>query len=143
MAKYELKTKMNDASVSKFIETIENETKREDCKKIIDLMAEVTNIEPKMFGSGIVAFGKYHYKYASGHEGDSCLVGFAPRKTNISIYLAPYYAETSETLKSLGKFKLGKGCLYINKLEDIDTTVLKKLIIESVEHIKKLYPDTK
>ncbi|MFI5171952.1 MAG: DUF1801 domain-containing protein, partial [Chitinophagales bacterium] len=129
-------------SVEQYVQNVVDESKRKDSLLLIEIMTDVTKIKPKMFGTSIIAFSKYHYKYESGHEGDSCLVGFSPRKQNFSIYLAPYFAEKTEEIKKLGKYKLGKGCLYINKLSDVDMDVLKTLIEKSVAYIKKQYPDT-
>lgn len=136
------KIKISDETLKHFIESISDETKKKDTLDLIEIMHEVTLINPKLISGGIIAFGKYHYKYESGHEGDSCLLGFSPCKAAISIYLAPYFAEQTKEIKELGKFKLGKGCLYINKLADVDTKVLKALFKKSVEHIKKMYPES-
>lgn len=133
---YELKTKLNDASVERFLKSVKDETKREDCYKIISLMQKITKADPKMWGSSIIGFGSYHYKYASGHEGDMCLTGLSPRKQNITVYLAAGFEMKNELLKKLGKHKTGKACLYINRLDDVDMKILKKLIAESVKFIK-------
>jgi len=136
----ELKTKPTKKSVEQFLKKIEHLTKREDSIKILELMKEVTKEKPVMWGDSIVGFGSYHYKYASGHEGDWPIVGFSPRKQNLTIYIMPGFDDYEEILKNLGKFKTGKSCLYINKLKDIDTQSLKKLISESVKYMKKQYP---
>jgi hypothetical protein len=136
---YELKTKENVANVKSFLNAIEDEQKRKDCYAIIDIMQEVTGFEPKMWGSAIIGFGSYHYKYASGHEGDMALVSFSPRKANITLYLMGAMMLEKSLIEKLGKFKHGKGCLYINKLEDINIPVLKDLIRKSNEYVKNMY----
>ena len=135
----EQKTKFTDDSVTGFLNTIEDEIKRKDSFAIADLMKQATGLKPKMFGSSIVGFGSYHYKYESGHEGDSCIVGFSPRKQNIVLYLMLGLNNTAGLLEKLGKHKTGKGCLYISKLEDVDTTVLKEMIKRSAEATIKKY----
>ncbi len=136
---YELKMKENDNSVIEFIENVEHPRKREDSFKLLDIFTEVTGFQAKMWGTSIIGFGSYHYKYASGHEGDAAIVGFSPRKANISLYLAPYDEGVDELLKDFGKHKRGKACVYINKLEDIDENVLRKLIRHSVKVIQERY----
>ena len=136
----ENKTKETKASVDKFINSIEDENIRTDCLQIIGLMKEVTKEQPKMWGSGIVGFGNYHYKYESGREGDFFLTGFSPRKQNLTIYLMSGFNHYKELMKNLGKFKTGKSCLYIKSLNDIDLKILKKMIKESVKFMKKTYP---
>jgi len=132
----ELKTKVNNASVDKFIKSVKDEQIREDCFKIVDIMQKATKAEPKMWGTSIVGFGDYHYKYASGREGDWFLVGFSPRKQNITLYFMSGFDEYENLLSKLGKYSTGKGCLYIKKLEDIDMKVLKELIDRSVKKMK-------
>ena len=136
---YELKTKENDNSVIEFIESVDHPQKREDAYKLLDIFTETTGYQAKMWGSSIIGFGSYHYKYASGHEGDAPLVGFSPRKAKISLYLAAD-PERDALLNQLGKHTTGKGCVYINKLADIDVDVLKALIRQSVAYLKKKYP---
>jgi hypothetical protein len=133
----ELKTKENNASVKKFIDAVSDKEIRKDCYSIIDMMKSVTKQEPKMWGTAIVGFGSYHYKYASGHEGDACIVGFSPRKNNISLYLMLGLHTNPGLMEKLGKHKTGKGCLYINSLEDVDPKILKKVINESYKAMKK------
>jgi len=141
----ELKTKQTDANVTGFIESVSDEKKRRDCFQLIDLMSEITGEKAKLWGASIIGFGNYHYKSKSGSEGDWFLVGFSPRKQNISIYLMAGYVSAEnpqyeEILQKLGKYKLGKGCLYINKLEDINADLLKELIVISVNFLKNKYP---
>lgn len=132
----ELKTKLNDASVEDFLNTIDDEQKRADCFAIVKLMKQVTKAPPKMWGSSIVGFGAYHYKYASGQEADWPLTGFSPRKQNITIYITSGFDQYDALLKKLGKHSIGKSCLYIKKLADVDTGVLKELVAQSVAHMK-------
>ncbi len=141
MAKYEPKTKETDQSVIEFIETVENEKKREDAYKLLQLFEETTGYEAKMWGPSIIGFGSYHYKYASGHEGDAPLVGFSPRKAKISLYFAPGDTNREELLNRFGKYTTGKACVYINKLADINEDVLKELIIQSIKFLAKTYPN--
>lgn len=133
----ELKTKLNDASVNKFLNSVADKEKREDCFTVLELMKKITRSEPKMWGSSIVGFGIYHYKYASGREGDWFLCGFSPRKQNLTLYIMSGFSKYEGLMKKLGKYKTGKSCLYINNLEDIDMKVLKDLITESVKSLKK------
>lgn len=136
---YELKTKVNDNSVIEFIEQVENEKKREDAYRLLDIFTETTGFDAKMWGPSIIGFGSYHYKYASGHEGDAPLVGFSPRKGKISLYFAPGDEARSELLDKLGKHTSGKACVYINKVSDIDVSVLQGLITQSVLFLKSTY----
>jgi hypothetical protein len=129
----ELKTKPNDANVETFLNGIEDEKKRQDAFTILGLMKEVTGAEPKLWGSSIIGFGDSHYKYASGREGDWFLTGFSPRKQNLTLYIMGGLDHHAELLKALGKHKTGKGCLYINKLSDIDQATLRELVKRSVE----------
>ena len=128
----ELKTQVNDASVEAFLNTIEDAKKRQDSFTVLELMKEVTGAEPKMWGSSIIGFGDTHYKYATGREGDWFLTGFSPRKQNLTLYIAGGFDEHAELMQTLGKHKIGKGCLYINKLSDIDQAKLRELIKRSV-----------
>ncbi len=137
----EQKTKPTTQSVEDFINKIDNEQVRDDCSALIKLMKKVTGSKPVLWGPSIIGFGKYHYKYESGHEGDSCLIGFSPRKQNISIYIMSGFAQRTDLLKKLGKHKAAKACLYIKKLEDVDMSVLQQLIEYSVKYLQKKYPD--
>ena len=132
----ELKTKLNDASVEDFLNTVKDEQIRADCFEIAKIMKQVTKAEPKMWGSSIVGFGSYHYKGASGREGDWMLVGFSPRKQNLTLYIMAGFKRYDELMKKLGKFSTGKSCLYIKKLADVDKKVLKELVSESVQFMK-------
>ncbi|WP_041580483.1 DUF1801 domain-containing protein [Bacillus sp. 1NLA3E] len=138
---YELKTKETDNNVIEFIENVENPKKREDAYKLLDIFTETTGNKAKMWGPSIIGFGKYHYKYESGHEGDAPLVGFSPRKAKISLYFATGDKKRMELLMDFGKHTTGKGCVYINKVADIDVEVLKALIEQSVRFLKEIYPN--
>jgi hypothetical protein len=130
----ELKTKVTRANVDKFLEGIKDEKKRQDCYEILKIMKKATKSEPKMWGTSIIGFGDYHYVYDSGREGDWFITGFSPRVQNLTLYMMGGF--DGETLKKLGKYKTGKGCLYINKLEDVDLRVLTDLITKSVKRSK-------
>ncbi|MET0392864.1 MAG: DUF1801 domain-containing protein [Chitinophagaceae bacterium] len=137
----EQKTRPTVQPVEDFLNGIADERLRQDCFAVLKLMKKVTGAKPNMWGPGIVGFGQYHYKYESGHEGDMCLTGFAPRKPNIlTLYVLAGFPGQTELLEKLGKHKTGKGCLYLKKLEDVDQDVLAKLISGSVEYLKKKYP---
>lgn len=135
-----LKTKPTDASVDAYLDAIDDAQRRADCRTIASIMRRVTRHPPKMWGPSIVGFGAYHYKYASGHEGDMCLVGFSSRKSDISIYLAPGFEGREALLPALGKHKAGKGCLYLKRVSDVDVRVLERLIRESVALLRRRYP---
>ncbi|MDQ0417484.1 hypothetical protein J2Z48_001657 [Croceifilum oryzae] len=137
---YELKTKETDHSVIEFIELLTNEKKKADAYQLLDIFTETTGYTAKMWGPSIIGFGSYHYRYASGHEGDAPLVGFSPRKAKISLYFAPGDESREELLKKFGKHTTGKACVYINKMADIDVDVLKALIHQSVVFLKRVYP---
>ena len=130
----EVKTKKNETSVEGFLNTIKDEEIRKDCFEIVQMMKKASKEEPKMWGSSIVGFGSYHYKYESGREGDSMMIGFSPRKQNITLYISgDRFEQYQGLMKKLGKHSLGKGCLYIKKLEDVDTAVLNELVTESLK----------
>ncbi|MCT8137136.1 DUF1801 domain-containing protein [Anaerobacillus sp. CMMVII] len=137
---YEQKTKETDHSVIEFIEAVESPKKREDAYRLLEVFSETTGCEAKMWGPSIIGFGSYHYKYATGHEGDAPLVGFSPRKAKISLYFATGDDKREELLKDFGKHTSGKACVYINKVADIDVNVLKALINQSVTFLKETYP---
>ncbi|MHC8516118.1 DUF1801 domain-containing protein [Sporosarcina sp. ITBMC105] len=138
---YELKTKETDNSVIECIEAVDNPKKREDAYKLLDIFTEATGYEAKMWGPSIIGFGSYHYVYKTGHEGDAPLVGFSPRKAKISLYFAPGDTAREETLAKFGKHTSGKACVYINKVADIDVDVLKQLIDQSIDFLRRTYPD--
>lgn len=133
----ENKTIPTRASVIKFLDSIPDETRRKDAHTLVDLMQKASGEPPIMWGSSIVGFGKYHYVYATGREGDSPLIGFSPRKQNLALYLYDDWQGEDGRLVSLGKHSVGKSCLYINKLSDVNMTALKKLINTSFKHNRK------
>lgn len=136
----EIKTKQSDLSVDAYLDAIADELRRHDCRELIKLMSGVTRCEPKMWGTGIVGFGTYHYQYASGHEGDACLAGFASRKGDISIYLMCAIEGQEALLAKLGKHKMAKACLYVRRLADVDLSVLEQLVARSVADVRRRYP---
>lgn len=133
----ELKTQPNDGSVETFLESVENERRREDAFAVLDVMKRVTGEESVMWGPSIVGFGSYHYRYDSGREGDWFVAGFSPRKQSLTIYIMGGFSKHGELMARLGKHKTGKGCLYINSLDDVDMEVLEELIRASVEHVSR------
>ena len=135
----ELKTKVSDASVTNFLNSVADEQKRKDSFEILKIMKQITKEEPKLWGPSIVGFGSYHYKYESGREGDSPMMGFSPRKQNLTLYIiTPGFEEYQGHLSRLGKYSTGKSCLYIKRLSDIDVDVLKELISDSLKAIRRL-----
>jgi len=135
----EIKTKLTEVSPAAFIDKVDNEQRRKDGHELVALMKKVTGKPAKMWGPSIVGFDQYHYKYATGHEGDMPITGFSPRKQSLVLYLGPGLEDT-KLLSKLGKHKVGKGCLYINKLDDVDRDLLRELVTKSVEKMRKLYP---
>jgi len=137
------KTTVTDASVEEFINTFaDSEQKKQDSFELLKIMQEVSGYEPKMYGPSIIGFGKYHYKYDSGHEGVAPLVGFSPRKAAISFYIYSGYmgdAQQDKILERFGKFKMGKGCIYVKKLSDINIDVLKELMRRNIEFLHTKY----
>lgn len=131
----ELKTQKNEASVTDFLNGVD-EKRREDCFALLELMEEVTGAPAKMWGASIIGFGDYHYKYASGQEGDWMLVGFSPRKQNLTLYIMSGFDQYDDLLAKLGKYTTGKSCLYVKRLADVDRGVLRQLVQASVEHMK-------
>ena len=129
----ELKTKPTTASVTKFLNGVSDQTRREYCFAVLEMMREVTKEEPAMWGSSIVGFGRYRYKYDSGREGEWAITGFSPRKGDLTLYIMPGFELAPELMERLGKYKTGKSCLYIKKLDDVDPKVLKQLITKSVK----------
>lgn len=140
MSKYKQKTLETDQDVAEFIEGVDSLKKREDAYTLLEIFEESTGYQAKMWGPSIIGFGSYHYKYASGHEGDAPLVGFSPRKAKISLYFATGDSDRAELLSRLGKHTSGKACVYINKVEDINIDVLKEIISQSIIFLQKLYP---
>ncbi len=132
----ENKTKVTRQSVEKFLNGIKDEKVRRDTITLVDIMKRITKEEPKMWGSSIVGFGQYHYTYASGRQGGAALVGFSPRKQNLTLYIGGGFDRYDELLGKLGKFTTGKACLYLKGLDDVHLPTLKKLIRESVNHTR-------
>jgi len=132
----QLKTQPNEKNVEDFLNTVENESKREDSFTILELMKQITGSEPIMWGDSIIGFGTYHYKYASGREADWFLTGFSPRVQNLTLYIMSGFDEYDDLLGKLGKHSTGKSCLYVKRLENIDLDVLKELVEKSVAHMK-------
>lgn len=137
----ENKTKATDNSVQAFLAGVEDERKREDSFALLQLMEDVTGEAARMWGDTIVGFGSYHYKYASGREGDAMLAGFSPRKQALTLYIMAGFDEYDALLEKLGKYKTGKACLYVKKLDDVDTAVLKELVERSVTHMRETNPE--
>jgi hypothetical protein len=133
----DLKTKPTDEKVEEFLDKVEHPVKRKDSFEILKMMKDITKKKPKMWGKNIVGFGSQRYKYASGREGEWFETGFSPRKQSLTLYITAGFNRYESLLKKLGKHKLGKSCLYINKLQDVDKEILKELIKESVEYVKK------
>lgn len=136
---YKLKTKETDQDIVEFIETLDSNNKKADAYKLVDIYAEISGLPPKMWGSNIIGFGTYHYKYASGHEGDAPIVGFSPKKARISLYLTTDEDTRAFFLDQIGKHKAGVGCVYINKLADINEEILREFIKKSIELIREKY----
>jgi hypothetical protein len=134
----ENKTKATAVDPHDFVKQVDSEEKRKDAEELIRLMSKVTGKPPKMWGPTIIGFGKYHYKYESGREGDMCMAGFSPRKPSLVLYIGPGL-EDEKLMSRLGKYKVGKGCLYIKKLADVDRAVLKELVVKSVAEMRKRY----
>lgn len=133
------KTIPNNNDVAIFLNNIIDEQKRKDAFELLNIMKEITNEEPKMWGSSIVGFGEYHYRYESGREGDMFLSGFSPRKQNITIYIVSGLERYDAILQRIGRHKIGKSCFYVKKLNDIDNKLLAEMIIDSVSRIKQKY----
>lgn len=135
------KTQATTASVDAFIDKQPKEEVRDDCRTLMKLMHELTGAEPYMYGPTIVGYGTYHYRYASGHEGDAPLAAFSPRKPELVIYFAPgIFEQEPELMAYLGKCRTTKGCLYVKRLGDIDGKVLKNLLKRSIALVRKTYP---
>jgi len=136
----ELKTQRNEASVQDFLQGVADERKRADSLQLLQLMQKATGEAPAMWGDSIVGFGSYHYTYASGREGDWFLAGFSPRARDLTLYIMAGFDGFEALLPRLGKHRTGKSCLYIKRLEDVDTGVLRELVARSVEHMRRTNP---
>ena len=139
MANAENKTVPTPVSPQDFIAALDNPVRKADALRLLDIFASVTNLSPKMWGPSIIGYGRYHYRYESGREGDFLLTGFSPRKSNLSLYVLSDGSSREELLAKLGKHKTGKGCLYINKLADIDEEVLAELIRRDIQYMRAKY----
>lgn len=135
----EIKTRATQASVAQYVAAIDDAERRADCKQLIKLMRDITGKPATMWGPGIVGFDRYHYKYASGHEGDMCLTGFSSRKPNLAIYVMVGTAAQKKLLAKLGKHKVSKACLYVRRLADIDLAVLRELVVNSIAEVRRHY----
>ncbi len=136
----EMKTQPTEASVAAFLDGVESERRRQDAETLLDLMGRITGEAPVMWGPSIVGFGRYHYRYESGREGDFFLTGFSPRKSATTVYIMPGFSAYDDLMGRLGKHKIGRSCLYINKLADIDLEVLERLVAASVVWMRQRYP---
>ena len=139
MAKAENKTRPTEVSPAEFVAAVEHDTRRADSEVLLGWFEEVTGYTPKMWGASLIGYGRYHYKYDSGREGDMLITGFSPRKANLVLYIMPGYRDLSDKLARLGKHKIGKSCLYINKLADIDMDVLREIVEDGLAYMKENY----
>ena len=139
MAKSENKTQVTDIAPADFVAAIEHKTRRADAEVLLEWFPRITGMTAKMWGPSLIGYGQYHYKYDSGREGDMLITGFSPRKANLVFYIMPGYQDLSGKLERLGKHKIGKSCLYVNKLADIDMDVLEEIVRFGVDYIRKTY----
>lgn len=130
------KTVPTAASVADFLAAVPNTRRREDGETLLEMMRDITGIEPQMWGPSIIGFGSYHYKYESGREGDMPIIGFSPRSRSLSLYIMDGFEDHDDLLSRLGKHRKGASCLYINKLADVDTAILRELVTHSFDHVK-------
>ncbi len=133
------KTTVTDVDPRVFIASVENAVRRADALTLLEMMGRVSGCPPRMWGPSMVGFGRYHYKYDSGHEGEYGLTGFSPRKANLVVYVVPGFDQFGDELAALGKHKIGKSCLYINKLADVDLAVLERIVADSVTMMRRNY----
>ena len=133
------KSRPTEVDPHDFLDTVENPTRRSDAEVLLEMMKRVTGCEPRMWGPSIIGFGRYHYRYDSGREGDSMITGFSPRKANLVIYVMPGYEDRTEQLDALGKHRLGKSCLYVNRLADVDLSVLEQIVADGVAEMRSAY----
>lgn len=138
-AKYEAKTKATEISPEDFIAAMEEGQRKRDAETLLPWFGNVTGLKARMWGPSIIGFGRYAYTYDSGHSGESMLTGFSPRKANMSVYILPGYRDMSEKLARLGKHKMGKSCLYINRLSDIDMAVLEEIVLDGLAYMRRSY----
>jgi len=135
----DVKTRPTRASVQAFIRDVKDNVRRQECRVLLKLLKQVTRAKPEMWGASMIGFGSYHYRYASGREGDWFLVGFSPRKQDLSVYIMAGFGRYGALMRRLGKHKTGKCCLYIKRLSDIDLKVLQQLVRKSVAHMKRVH----
>ena len=135
------RTTENDQDVGRFLAGVKDSEQKADCETLLAMLGEITGEKPRMWGSSIIGFGKYHYVYDSGREGDWPIIGFSPRARNLSIYIMPGFSGFAAQLERLGKHKTGKSCLYINRLADVDPAVLRTIAERSVAEMRRKYPD--
>lgn len=140
MAKPANKTVPTSVSVDDFIAAVADAQRAADCRALVAMMREVTGEAPRMWGASIVGFGQYHYVYESGREGDACVVGFSPRKNDLTIYIVPGFSAYADLLARLGRYKTAKVCLYVKRLDDVDRGVLRELVVRSVADVRARYP---
>ena len=133
------KTTANKLSVKAFVDAIEDSQKRKDCRALMKTMSRLTGNRAKMWGASIVGYGSYHYRYASGREGDFFLMGFSPRKQALTIYVVAGFSHFPKLMKQLGKYKTGKSCLYVKRLDDVDPDVLEELLAQSRDYLRRTY----
>ncbi len=142
MAKSETKTKPTEIKVADFLNALDNEQKKQDAFRLVAILKEITGCDPYLWGSSIVGFGNYHYKYDSGHEGDAPVLAFSPRKAEFSLYIYSQSSNSEPLLEKLGKFKMGKACIYVKKLADIDEAVLREIATNTIRYIADTYERT-
>ena len=140
MSKAKNKTQKTTVTPESFLGNITPAQKQEDCFSLLKTMKDITGLTPKMWGPSLIGFGDYHYKYESGREGDSFRIGFSPRAQNLSIYIMPGYQDFDDELSRLGKHKMGKSCLYIKRLSDVDETVLHEMLVKGLSLMEEKYP---
>lgn len=133
------KTQPTSVSPTEFVAALEHPVRRADAETLLDIFADQTGMTARMWGPSIIGYGQYHYKYESGREGDMLMTGFSPRKANLVLYIIPGYSEMGDMLDRLGKHKIGKSCLYVNKLADVDIDVLKEIIVAGLEYVRANY----
>jgi uncharacterized protein DUF1801 len=141
MVKYEAKTKETDVSVDAFLDAIPDEGRREDAKKVRAMMERISGYPARMWGPNIVGFGRYHYRYDSGHEGEAGRIGFSPRARELVLYLVGGFPRHQALMDRLGKYRTGKSCLYVKRLSDVDQSVLEELIAEALAYMRDKYPE--
>ncbi len=140
MSKAKNKTQKTEQSPESFLNTVNPSQKQSDCFTLLKSMEEISGLKPKMWGASIIGFGDYHYKYKTGREGDFFRIGFSPRVQNLTVYIMPGFQKFENELSRLGKHKVGKSCLYIKRLSDIDEAVLGEMLVKGLEIMEEMYP---